>query len=934
MQRISISSTPSCSNAGPDDLESLGDLYVWGELWSDGPTTESPSRLDILIPKPLETDVVLDVHQISCGVRHISLVTRQGEVFTWGEESGGRLGHGIAHDLNRPRLVEFLAVTNVDFVACGEFHTCAISTQGDLFTWGDGTYNAGLLGQGTEASHWIPKRVSGPMDGLQVLLVACGVWHSAMITSPGRLFTFGDGRFGVLGHGNRDSVLLPKEVQQLSKLKSIKVACGVWHTAAIVEVSNSLGPNSNISSRKLFTWGDGDKYRLGHANKETYLYPTCVSSLVDYNFHQIACGHVFTVALTTSGHVFTMGSNLCGGQGKEPSLVKDKLVGEFVEEIACGASHVAVLTSRSEVFTWGKGANGQLGHGDVEDRKSPTLVDALKDRHVKSIACGSNFSSCICIHKWVSGADQSVCSGCRQAFGFTRKRHNCYNCGIVHCHGCSSKKALKAALAPTPNKPHRVCDACYNKLKSSVVVGSGSTFSKKATGARRSVDLTREKFDYGYEANRPSRIMLTSPIEPMKYQRPVTESESLLSAFQQMKDIAFQSSTNIRPLSTIPPAPMLPINVSSSRLASAYIRKPALPSNSITLSSRNAIDSLKKSNEGLSNEVRKLQSQNKTLREKWESRTEENKILLQRAREANTLASKQSSRCKVAEEIMKLVTTQLDEMAEMLPSDINENNGFMAMRLKVHNFLEENETGMLNSHLPLLEEVVNSSQQVVHHSSSDDNSDDSVVIPIPQKSEPASDESVESHATEDDKDVDHSDNSGANATTKSLVSNDDYSVCVEDNLRAGETPQNSEHSSYETIESTASEVDYTESSRAREKDTEEPTSSSRKTDKKPSNNVNSTGRATEVIEQFEPGVYVTVVQLRNDVKFFRRVRFSKKRFAEKQAEEWWKGNKERVLKKFPPPHPAPVMKQSGPPEDRTPVPPPPIKESNGANTST
>ncbi|KAA8548816.1 hypothetical protein F0562_000500 [Nyssa sinensis] len=204
--RISVSSTPSCSSQGygPDDIESLGDVYVWGEIWCDGVSTDGsgspfPTKNDVLIPKPLESNVVLDVHQIACGVRHVALVTRQGEVFTWGEESGGRLGHGIEKDFSRPHLVEFLAVTNVDFVACGEFHTCAVSTSGDLYTWGDGTHNAGLLGHGTDVSHWIPKRVSGPIEGLQVLSVACGTWHSAIATSNGKLFTFGDGTVWCFG---------------------------------------------------------------------------------------------------------------------------------------------------------------------------------------------------------------------------------------------------------------------------------------------------------------------------------------------------------------------------------------------------------------------------------------------------------------------------------------------------------------------------------------------------------------------------------------------------------------------------------------------------------------------------------------------------------------------------------------------------------------
>ncbi|GAA0174348.1 guanyl-nucleotide exchange factor [Lithospermum erythrorhizon] len=262
--RLSVSSTtPSCSSqgSGPDDIESLGDVYIWGEVCFDGTSNDTygnpnSGKNDVLIPKLLESNVVLDVHQISCGVRHVALVTRQGEIFTWGEESGGRLGHGIEKDFSLPRLVESLAVTSIEFVACGEHHTCAVTQYGDLFTWGDGTHNAGLLGHGNDVSHWIPKRVTGTLDGIQVLSVACGTWHSALTTSNGKLFTFGDGTFGVLGHGDRESVSHPKKVQSLDVLKVIKVACGLWHTAAIVEVPNQS--SSNVSPRKLFSWGDGD----------------------------------------------------------------------------------------------------------------------------------------------------------------------------------------------------------------------------------------------------------------------------------------------------------------------------------------------------------------------------------------------------------------------------------------------------------------------------------------------------------------------------------------------------------------------------------------------------------------------------------------------------------------------------------------------------
>jgi len=264
------------------------------------------------------------------------------------------------------------------------------------------------------------------------------------------------------------------EVETLVGLRTIAVSCGGWHTAAVVEV---IVTQSRGSSRKLFTWGDGDKYRLGHGDKEPRLKPTCVPSLIDYNFYKLACGHSLTIGLTTSGRIFTMGSTVYGqlgnphSDGKLPCLVEDKLAIESVKDVACGSYPVAVLATKGEICTWGKGANGRLGHGDLEDCKAPAHVEVLKDRPVKHIACGSNSTAGICHHKWVSGADQSQCSACRQAFGFTRKRHNRYNCRLVHCHSCSSRKSLRAAPSPNPGRPYRVCDSCYLKLAKCIETG-------------------------------------------------------------------------------------------------------------------------------------------------------------------------------------------------------------------------------------------------------------------------------------------------------------------------------------------------------------------------------------------------------------------------------------------------------------------------------
>ncbi|CAA7396864.1 unnamed protein product [Spirodela intermedia] len=875
--RVSVSSAPSTSSHGSaqDDCDALGDVYIWGEVvcensfraGADKSALPLSARTDVLLPRPVESSVTLDAFHVACGVRHAALVTKSGEVFTWGEESGGRLGHGAGMDVTHPQLVESLTATNIDSVACGEFHTCALTTAGELYTWGDGRHNAGLLGHGSDISHWIPKRVSGQLDGLHVAYVTCGTWHTALITSTGQLFTFGDGTFGVLGHGNRESAAYPREVESLVGLRTIAVSCGVWHTAAVVEVIVTQS-SASLSSGKLFTWGDGDKYRLGHGDKEPRLKPTCVPSLIDYNFHKIACGHCVTIGLTTSGHVFTMGSTVYGqlgnpySDGKLPCLVEDKLVGESVSEVACGSYHVAVLTTRSEVYTWGKGANGRLGHGDTEDRKTPTLVDTLKDRSVKHVACGSNFTAAICLHKWVSGSEQSQCSACRQAFGFTRKRHNCYNCGLVHCHSCSSRKALGAVLSPNQNKPYRVCDTCYVKL-SKILEPGGLNITRKAVVPRLSGE-SKERFEKELRQSKsllPSNLDLIKNLD-IKAAKHVKKNDSLslmrttqVVALSQLREIAFPTAADLRQ------AFPKPVNssVSNSRAVSPFSRKPSPPRSATpvpTMSglsvSKNISDNLKKTNELLNHEVLKLRAQVENLRQRCERQEFELQKSAKKAQEAAALAAEESAKAKAAKEVIKSLTSQLKDMAERLPLGAYDNESPRPPRLpngvEPHAVCDPNSNG--------------------EHQLRDDSNGSHLHTPAADNPGEAWRGAPEARAMD-----------GPSPSQRVADSNG-----VEDQIVAQQS----------------SNGNATAGSRGEGLEDSEPENLQEGNASK-TRNPSSAGPhqiEAEWIEQYEPGVYITLVALRDGSRDLKRVRFSRRRFGEHQAEAWWSENREKVYQRY------------------------------------
>ncbi|KAG6679170.1 hypothetical protein I3842_14G116700 [Carya illinoinensis] len=844
--RVSLSSAVSSSSqgSGHDDGDALGDVFIWGEGIGDGflgggthrVGSGSGVKMDSLLPKALESAVVLDVQNIACGGRHAALVTKQGEIFSWGEEFGGRLGHGVDSDVLQPKLIDALSSTNIELVACGEYHTCAVTLSGDLYTWGDGTFNFGLLGHGNEVSHWVPKRVTGPLEGIHVSSISCGPWHTAIVTSAGQLFTFGDGTFGVLGHGDRKSISIPREVESLKGLRTVRAACGVWHTAAVVEVMVGNSSSSNCSSGKLFTWGDGDKGRLGHGDKEAKLVPTCVAALVEPNFCRVGCGHGITVALTTSGHVYTMGSSVYGqlgnpqADGKLPARVEGKLSKSFVEEIACGAYHVAVLTSRAEVYTWGKGANGRLGHGDIDDRNSPTLVEALRDKQVKGITCGTHFTAAICLHKWVSGVDQSMCSGCRLPFNFKRKRHNCYNCGLVFCHSCSSKKSLKASMAPNPNKPYRVCDNCFSKLRKAIESDGSSHSSVSRRGSINQGSLEFIEKDEKLDSRSRGQLARLSSMESLKQ----VESRSS----KKNKKLEFNSSR----VSPIPNGgsqwgalniskSFNPVFGSSKKFFSASVpgsrivsratspisRRPSPPRSTTptpTLggltSPKIVVDDPKRMNDSLSQEIVKLRSQVENLTRKAQLQEVELERTTKQLKEAIAYAGEETAKCKAAKEVIKSLTAQLKDMAERLP--------------------------------------VGAARSIKSPSLSSFGSS------------PASNDI--SNAS-----IDRMNGQAAFQEQDSIGSNIQLLNGSSTNSKLSLGPNKQSH------------PDPTARNGSRMKESE-------------------SRLDTEWVEQDEAGVYITLTSLPGGAKDLKRVRFSRKRFSEKQAEQWWAENRARVYDQY------------------------------------
>lgn len=192
---------------------------------------------------------------IAAGDRHSLAVTAQGALWSWGSGWYGRLGHDDEEHQLVPRRVEAFSGRRIRVVAAGSCHSLAVEDEGALWSWGVG--KCGVLGHGDQRSLLRPTRIEA-LAGERVRAVAAGREHNLALTSDGDVWSWGDGLHGRLGHGDQQASLLPKQIVALAGACATAVAVGEGHS--LCEAAGALWTWGDGSHGKL--GHDGDSHEL------------------------------------------------------------------------------------------------------------------------------------------------------------------------------------------------------------------------------------------------------------------------------------------------------------------------------------------------------------------------------------------------------------------------------------------------------------------------------------------------------------------------------------------------------------------------------------------------------------------------------------------------------------------------------------------------
>ena len=335
-----------------------GAVFAWGSNFY-GELAQPECGLEthdaVRVPLPDAPDA--PARMLAAGQWHQVAVLEDGRAHAWGRNEHGQLGAAASADLGGTQITldwHIFGGESVLMAACGNKHTLFVCRRGSLYACGQNS--SGQLGLGDVLPRTDVTRVEpGRFDNARVTFAACGCGFSAVLTHDARVFTWGVGTGGCLGHGDEIRRAKPCALP-LDAFGQKQVA----HLAAGDEHCVATGADGG-----MWSWGDNSAGQLGLGHFAPALVPTALRArcLGGHGARTVACGGDHTLFVSTTGDLYVCGgswNSSLGGLHNElmasPSAVPgSSFGGEAVAAAAASYGHSAVLTAGGKLYCWGRG---------------------------------------------------------------------------------------------------------------------------------------------------------------------------------------------------------------------------------------------------------------------------------------------------------------------------------------------------------------------------------------------------------------------------------------------------------------------------------------------------------------------------------------------------------------------------------------------------
>jgi alpha-tubulin suppressor-like RCC1 family protein len=317
-----------------------------------------------------------------------------GTLWLAGTNSGYIHGDTQARGRDVPTQLPILAGrrTSRAFLSGASTHMFAC-VDGRLHAWGRlsaalGLDRRAITVEPTPVERAGSMRHPGGIPAELVYDVALGAGHSILLMASGEAFASGSNSRGQLGIGARNNPLEiatfePPEGSE--RLRFMAAACGLLHSA-LVSTDGGLWVVGQNEQGQLGLPGKEDRFRLVRVER---------GSIAGARVVGVACGGECSYCITEDGRVHAAGSNRFGQLGLGAVAGSEELVavplpgGCKARQIAAGERHALCLCQDGTLCAWGENSMGQTTPGAKGDAvREPRLVDFGGGRKVLGIAVG------------------------------------------------------------------------------------------------------------------------------------------------------------------------------------------------------------------------------------------------------------------------------------------------------------------------------------------------------------------------------------------------------------------------------------------------------------------------------------------------------------------------------------------------------------------
>jgi alpha-tubulin suppressor-like RCC1 family protein len=167
-----------------------------------------------------------------------------GNLYAWGNNTGGELGDGTTTNRNTPEKITLAAGITPTAISEGVDDSMAIGSDGNLYAWGLNTY--GQLGDGSTGGRITPERIT-LASGVSPTVISAGWEDSLAIGSDGNMYAWGHNSYGELGDGSTAMHTTPEEISLGANVAPIAVSVGDYESLAI----GSLTPGAQLPETPL-----------------------------------------------------------------------------------------------------------------------------------------------------------------------------------------------------------------------------------------------------------------------------------------------------------------------------------------------------------------------------------------------------------------------------------------------------------------------------------------------------------------------------------------------------------------------------------------------------------------------------------------------------------------------------------------------------------